>query len=128
MVEVGLYSRIVLTLRDLVEKKLLYEDKEEVLDKEYNCDCKPGWLRIKWDAIHMMLVFIEIDEGKVEIMDWEEQDSAVNRVGYGQNLHGSCFKSLLFGENEDSQENKKDMSKEIESDQIPGRMNNEFER
>ncbi len=53
----------------------------------------------------MMLFFVEVDKGQIEIVDWEEQDSAVNSVGYGQNLQNSRFESLLKVEDDDRQEN-----------------------
>jgi len=76
----------------------------------------------------MMLVSIEIDESEIEIMDGEEQDSAVDRVDYGQNLHGSRFESLQIGEDEGSHKNEKNVTKEIEGYQVPSWMNNGFER
>jgi len=72
VVDISLYSRVVLAFCGLIKEKLLYKNKEEVLDKEENCNRKPSWLIIKGGYITLMLVFVEVYEGKVEIMDWEE--------------------------------------------------------
>ena len=105
MIEICLDSRGVLAFNDLVQKKLFDDNKQEILNKEENRNCQPCWLRIKQRHMTMMLFFVEVDKGQIEIVDWEEQDSAVNSVGYGQNLQNSRFESLLKVEDDDRQEN-----------------------
>ncbi len=72
MVQVCLYSRIVLAFGDLIKEKLLDKDKEEALDKKENRNRKPSWLIIKWGYITQMLVFVKVYESKVEVMNWKE--------------------------------------------------------